>query len=374
MRANQTPLRVLQVVLSLQTGGLERLVLDLLRMGPRFGLRQSVAALVEAGDLADRLPGLNAPLAVLHKRPGLDFSLVPALVRVIKAQSVDVIHAHNPGAAFWAGLAGAAARRPLVTTVHGAAFGMDRSYHWVTRLSALMSRRLVCVGRDARQTLRRVDKIPAGRLRVFYNGVDLERFAPDPEAGLAARAALGLAPDDFVVISVSRLSPEKDCGSLFAALKLLAADHPEARLLLAGDGPEMENYQRTAREMGLGDRVLFLGSREDVPDLLRASDAFALASLSEGVSLAVLEAMAAGLPAAITRVGGAPEIVHPGRTGFLVEPGRPEELARALGRLAKNLDLAQRLGRAGRKLVRERFSLEAMAGGYAELYRSVARR
>ncbi|MBI5522089.1 MAG: glycosyltransferase [Desulfarculus sp.] len=373
METKAQPLTVLQVVISLRTGGLERLVLDMARLAPGAGLRPAVAVLDEPGELAAHLaPGV--PLALLHKRPGLDFSLVGGLRRFMRQHQVDVVHAHNPGAAFYAGLAARLERRPMVTTLHGANFEGDRTLRMLTRLSARMGRYLVCVGQEARATAQASEKVPARRLRVIHNGVDLVRFAPDPAARSRLRRSLGIADDQAVIISVGRLSFEKDCVTLFEALRLLAGLRRRPRLWLVGDGPQMPAYQEAVGQLGLDQVVRFWGNRQDVAELLGAADVFALSSLSEGISIAILEAMACGLPVVATAVGGNPELVQEGRSGLLVPPRSPQALASALARCLEDPPWSHGLGREGRALAQGRFSLQAMVEAYARLYHEVSHR
>jgi glycosyltransferase involved in cell wall biosynthesis len=147
---------------------------------------------------------------------------------------------------------------------------------------------------------------------------------------------------------------------------------PGASLLLVGEGPSRPELEARTTELGLGDRVRFLGEANEVAGLLNAGDVFALSSLSEGVPMALLEAMACGLPAVATRVGGCPEVVAEGQTGLLVPPGQPGPLAAALGRILVRREEAREWGRAGRQRVESRFSLEAMVRAYARIYHELA--
>ena len=359
----------MQLALSLNTGGLERLMLDLLRRGPAVGVDYGLCLLEDEGDLADQARELGITVTVLGRRPGLDFSLVPRIRRLLRVSGARVLHAHNQAPAFYGGLAARLSGLPLVQTRHGASFNLDRSRRWVNALAAHLSRITVCVGADSLAVARRHDRLPESRLRLIYNGVDTEIHAPDPAARAATRAALGLDDAERVVISVGRLSPEKDYATLLRALAALPAFW---RLLLVGDGVEMERLTTLRDKLGLGQRALLLGRRRDIPALLNAADVFALSSLSEGISLALLEAMAVGLPAVATEVGGNPEVVLPGATGLLPPPGLPHELALALLEVLDDPLRAATWGRAGRQRVLERFSLEGMARAYADLYREVA--
>ncbi len=362
-------LRVMQLAYSLKTGGLERLVLDLLRQGPALGLEYSLCLLEEEGDLAPQARALGVPIHVLGKRPGLDFAVVPRLRALMRRAGARVLHSHNQAPGFYGGLAARLSGLPLVQTRHGASYNLDRSRRWVNAVAAHLSRVTVCVGADSLAVARSRDRLPETRLRLIYNGVDTAVHAPDPAARAAARAELGLGQGQRVVISVGRLSPEKDYPTLLRALAVM----PDFwRLVLVGDGPEMPRLAALREDLGLGWRALLLGRRRDIPALLNAADVFALSSLSEGISLALLEAMAVGLPAVVTAVGGNPEVVLPGATGLLLPPERPHELALALMEALDEPARAAAWGQAGRQRVLERFSLAGMAQAYADLYREVA--
>lgn len=209
------------------------------------------------------------------------------------------------------------------------------------------------------------------RLLEIPNGVDTARFgAPDAAARAAARTREGLAPDEFVVLCVASLSPVKRHEDLIAGFAMLHARQPRARLLLAGDGPLAGSLANQAATLGLGDVVRFLGMRDDVGGLLAAADVFVLTSDSEGMSNAILEAQACGLPVVATRVGGNPQLVADGREGFLVPARAPAELARAL---ADCSDPAWRhaAGARARARIEREHSMPAMAARYDALYRSL---
>jgi glycosyltransferase involved in cell wall biosynthesis len=169
-------------------------------------------------------------------------------------------------------------------------------------------------------------------------------------------------------VTVARLSPEKDLACLLQAMALVMARDPSIRLEIAGDGPCREELVRLAQELGLGGTVRFLGEVRDVPALLRRASVFILPSRSEGISLTLLEAMAAGVPVIATRVGGNPEVVVDGQTGLLVPAQSPNDLADALLRIRGNNEDAQLLGRAGRRRVESHFDIRTMVAHYERLY------
>lgn len=363
-------LRVMQVSWTMRTGGLERVVLDLARLSPDFGVAPLVAAMEQAGELAEEVEALGIPFFLVGKGAGLDLGAGRRLARLVREHRVDVLHAHNQGALFYCGLAGLLTRRPVIYTRHGASWGKDASHRWLSRLGSRLARYVVCIGADAVEVARGRDRVPESKVRLIYNGADLTRFKPDARVRAEARAELGIGGREPVVMTVGRLSPEKDQAGLVKAMAMV----PAARLVLVGDGPEAPALARAAHELGLAQRVILTGARRDVDRLLCAADVFALSSLSEGVSIAALEAMAAGLPVVATRVGGNPEIVEHGVTGLLVEPARPDELAGALTRLLAEPGTAAAMGRAGRRLAEEKFALTTMVGAYADLYREATGR
>ncbi|MFZ5453609.1 MAG: glycosyltransferase family 4 protein [Thermodesulfobacteriota bacterium] len=197
------------------------------------------------------------------------------------------------------------------------------------------------------------------KIRVLYNGVDLAPFAPG-RASPQIREELGLPPDQPVVGLVARLDHRaKGHLELIQALALLQDRHP-LHAVMVGGGRRQEEMRELAASLGLQERVHFLGNRRDVPVLLKAMDLFVLPSHNEGVSLAVLEAMAAGLPVIVSAVGGLPEIVRHEENGLLIPAKDVEALARSLARLLENPDLARRLGQKAREHIEARYSLESL--------------
>jgi sugar transferase (PEP-CTERM/EpsH1 system associated) len=359
--------KVLQVVWSLEVGGMERVVLHLARGLPAQGFDAEVVTLGKTGGLAGELAG-GVRHWELSKGAGLDLGLAWSLAHLVKETGARLLHAHNTVSMLYAVLASLLTRKPVVATLHGANYGGPprhrRLRRWLARRCAVVA----CVSRDALAAARDVDLIDPAKLRLVYNGIDQEQIAAAASQRDAARAELGLEPGQPVIISVGRLSPEKDYPTLLKAMALIQGQGLCPQLLLVGSGPERTALEEQARSLGLADAARFLGERGDVPRLLAASDLFALSSLSEGVSMALLEAMAAGLPVAATEAGGTPEVVVPGHTGLLVPPGDPEALANALVILLKDPARAREMGRAGATWVQAEFSFEAMARAYARLY------
>jgi glycosyltransferase involved in cell wall biosynthesis len=212
-------------------------------------------------------------------------------------------------------------------------------------------------------------------IRVIHNGTDLSSFRPNPNRD-QTRASLGLAPGDIAVAIVGRLTPWKGHRELLRAFAAAARQHSGLRLLVVGEVAFWEDSYETelkqvAAEVGIADRVQWLGFRDDVPELLAASDIFALPSVDEPFGRAIVEAMASEKPVVATRSGGVPEIVVEDETGLLVPPGDDRELAVALGRLAESEGLRRRMGKAGRERAMRLFDVDRTAARVQELYEEI---
>jgi glycosyltransferase involved in cell wall biosynthesis len=225
------------------------------------------------------------------------------------------------------------------------------------------------VGRFVQQALTANEGIAEGRIKVIYNGIDPDAFPPSDAASRAqARELIGVGENTPLVMQVARFHPVKDHETSVRAFARVVEAMPEAQLCLVGDGQERAATEALAAELGIHDHVLFLGTRSDVDKLIPAADVFVLSSLSEGVSVTLLEAMATGLPIAATGVGGNPEVVEHGMTGLLSPRGDDRALAANLVTLLQDPAQRQAFGRAGRARLLDMFTQERMHREYADLY------
>jgi glycosyltransferase involved in cell wall biosynthesis/predicted Ser/Thr protein kinase len=318
--------------------------------------------------LAERAAALGVPVRLVAPLPlGLGGARrVPALVRLLRQRRPDVFHAHmsSPVACKWALAAAVLARVPAVlgTVQVGEYEPPDRSAYWQLRaLACGVDRYLAVSGAIAAELVERLGW-PAAKIEVSYNAVDVARAAVAAPPGL--REQLGGSATRPLVLTPARLDAQKGHDVLLEA----AAAVPGARFAFAGEGPERGRLEALARELGLADRVLFLGRREDVPQLLAAADVFVLPSLYEGSSLAVLEAMAAGTPVVSSAIGGTDELVEDGESGLLVPPGDSEALAAALRKLLGAPGLGRRLAARARERVAEDLTRERMAARVTGVY------
>lgn len=361
-------LRILHVVDTLATGGLERFVTDLAIAQHRAGHAVRVFSVLRSEGFRAELEAAGVPVVSGDKRPGLDLGVLRRLRAV--ARSVDVVHSHNFVPNYYAALALLGASSALVNTCHNMGSRLvARRLRWLYRASLARTRAVVAVGAQVRERLVADGIVPARLAGMVRNGVPMARFDDGRGRRAAARARLGLPADALVVGCVGRLVALKNHALLLAQLPALAARLPTLRLVLLGDGPLRDALSSQARDLGLDARVLLAGARADVADLLPAFDVFALPSRTEGLSIALIEACATGLAVVASAVGGNVEIVDDDHTGLLVPADDGPALAAALARLLGDATLRERLGAAALAWVAANASIDAAVRGYDGVYR-----
>lgn len=295
-----------------------------------------------------------------------DIQRIPIFVRALRAEGASVLHAHLtwPLSCKYGIIAAFLARVPVViATAH---LLMDLSRRRVLqmqpRLIATCVDRYLAVSQAVAAQLRQEFGIPAAKVRCINNGIPLASFNRPLNAGLRATLSRGSARP--IVLTVASLESRKGQKHLIEA----ATEVPQAMFVLVGDGPNRGALEGQARALGVEDRVLFLGYREDVPDLLSCCDIFVLPSFEEGLPLSILEAMAAGKPVIASAIGGNDEAVVHGHTGLLVPPGNSAALAAAIKLLLVDSALARTLGGNGTARAREQYSGETMVRRTTQAY------
>lgn len=369
------PFRILQVVHSLVIGGTERVVCDLTRHFNEGQFRTSVCCLDELGEFGKDLVAEGIPVRVFNRRPGVDFRLIQELRRLYREWEIDIVHAHQYTPYFYGASACLGSAFPkAIFTEHGR-HQPDRVRPKRVVFNQLL--RTVTAGYTAvsnftRRSLIEFEKMPKSRIRVIYNGVRYQPRGMLSEKN-TSREKLGIGVDRKVVLSIGRMDPIKDFQTLIRAFVDVVRNASGATLLIAGEGDDnyLEELRRNALQLGIGDRVKFLGSRRDVTDLLAACDVFALTSISEAASMTILEAMSAGRPVVATQTGGNAELVAHGETGYLVPVGDHAEVSEALSQIMTYPDVAKRMGDAGRVRFETLFTLEANYDAYHELYEEI---
>jgi glycosyltransferase involved in cell wall biosynthesis len=358
---------VLHVLNTLQTGGAEYLVLNLARVLDRQRFPLFVCSLQGDGEIGAELRGLGVPTFALERRVGIDPRLIPSLVGLIRQHRVRIVHTHNVAPWLYAGIAARLTGAAVCHTEHSSLFPDQRALKRAEWLLGHLTKAVICDGEEVRRQLVEEQHLSPRNVVTVYNGVDTALYA-QPVDRVAGRRALGLEADAQVVGTVARLEPVKDQATLLQAFARVATKLPRARLVVVGDGSLRGALEEQARRPPLAGRVLFLGRRADVASLLPLFDLFVLSSISEGLPLTILEAMAAGLPCVASAVGAVPEAIVENETGRLFPAKDSARLATALSDLLTDPTLARRLGTAGQQRARALFDLRVMTRRYEDLY------
>jgi len=355
--------RILLLVTLAETGGAQMYVGSL--ASGLAGHLDVVVAAYGPGPLREVVQRAGAtfvPLRNMRREVGLrDLLALAELVVLMRRQRPDIVHASSSKAGVLGRLAGWLARIPIrIFTVHGWAFSAhagarSRVYALAERLVRPLTTLTICVSESERDAGIAARTCDAERSAVIRTGIDLASFATARPLDETPR-----------IVGVGRLREPKDPLTLVRALALLRGPF---QATLVGSGPDEPEVEEEVRRMGLAASVLLAGERDDVPELLASSSVFVLSSRSEALPVSVLEAIAAGLPVVATRVGGVPELVVDGETGFLVPPADPAALAAALQRLLDEPELRARLGAAGRVRAEEHFALDSFVESHLDLYR-----
>jgi glycosyltransferase involved in cell wall biosynthesis len=359
---------VLHVLPDFGVGGAEHIAVHLLQetdarrfttaalcLGPRRGTA-----------LEETLARCGTPVTYLDKRKGFSPRCATAVHRFVREHAVRIVHTHRHVLHYVLPALSVVRGLRCVHTVHNLA---EREVPGPARLAHRLAFRVgavpVAISHAVKRSLQRVYRLP--HVPVVPNGIPVKKYQ---NAGLLrdhARAALHLPEDAVVFGCFARLAPQKNHAGLLDAFVQGPGRDPRAHLLLVGDGPLGAELRAQAQAAGL-ERVQFLGEQADVVPLLAATDVVVLASSWEGSPLAIMEGLAAGRAVVATAVGGVPELIQAGRTGFLVPPASPRALAHALQRVFLDAALREELGRAGALWAGQRFDCRVMAQRYQSLY------
>lgn len=352
---------LVHLVQGLATGGLERVALELSRAMKRAGWAVTICCYDHLGDWAAAAREAGVAVELLPRRPGVDWGYIRTLAKKLSHWRADLLHMHNSTALFYGTLAARRAQtRGAVYTEHAATFSHGPIASWFHRRLVKRLSQAVTVSETVKQRWCRYDGLKPDSVQVIYNGVP----APPP-AGASREPSKGPR-----IAYVGRLSREKGADLLLEAFAAVRRAIPASELVLIGDGAERPALEKRAAEIG---GVHFAGWQQDVPAWLATMDLFALPSRTEGLPLALLEAMAAGLPAVAADVGGVHEALDNGTTGLLVDPENPARLAEAMLALAQDPARRSGMGRSARQRFENRFALDRMVASYSALYDRILR-
>jgi glycosyltransferase involved in cell wall biosynthesis len=363
-----------QLLLSLDVGGGEVLAA---RMARRMSRRYRFVffCLDGSGALGEALRAEGFAVHILGRRAGFDWRCARRLAGLLRDERIAIVHAHQYTPFFYAAVARSYRRNlPIVFTEHGRFFPDFRRPKRVLANRVLLARRdrVVGVGKAVRQALIDNEGLPAKRVEVVYNGIDLAPYTEAPaDSRQAIRSEFAFSAADWLIVHVARLDEIKDHPLALRAFERIRARRADARLLLVGEGPQRSSIEAEIARLRLQAFVALAGTRNDVPRLLQAADLLWLTSKSEGIPLTLIEGMAAGLPVVATSVGGAAEVIDDGATGLLTVPGNAAALAESVLRLAGDDHLRRRLADASRTRAFECFSEDRMHDEYARIYEAL---
>ena len=331
----------------------------------KAGHFSAIYTIFEPGDLEPRAREAGIPVIPFFKKKGFSADAIFAMARQLRADRVQVVHTHNSVIHHYGVLAGKLAGvDAIVNTRHGLAFHSGRRQEVYFRAVMPFTSKVIFVCQDGRRHYVENRVVPANKSAVVLNGIPVETFQ-------AQRARPGAARPRIRFGTVGRMVKAKAHCDLVEAFALLAPEVPEAELEIWGDGALYPAVTERVAALGLEGRVQCKGATLAPEEALRGFDVFVLSSISEGLPLVILEAMAAGLPIVSTRVGGIPEVAPEGEVAWYCPPGNPAELAAAMRRAAA-ADLAS-VGETAYRMAAERFSLETMQSQYAELFSGLVR-
>jgi sugar transferase (PEP-CTERM/EpsH1 system associated) len=364
--------RILHIVHSLNIGGLERVVVDLAACSLAEGYETAVCCLAEKGDLAAQAEDRGIRVFEMKKRKGIDPVLPFRIGSLLKKSPFDVVHTHNESGLLY-GATGAllSGAENIVHTEHGKE--PDYHEHRIRKIteSILLKKvnHIVTVSGRLRGFLAAAAGMEPGRFTVILNGIDPERYRVNrPRDDMKRR--IGIPPGCFVVGHIARLVPLKNQKFLLDLFDELKKERQNLRLIIIGSGPLKEELEAYSRRIGISNDVHFLGSRMDIPEILAAMDLFVLTSLTEGISMTILEAMAAGVPVVASLAGGNPEIIRDMVTGILIPLDSKEAWIRQISYLMDHESERSRIARNAGESVARHFSIATVSEKYSRLYES----
>lgn len=366
-------IKIVFIVESLETGGTELSLLKWLRHCDRKVFEPSVISF-RKGDLGKDVEALGIPVRIIHKKIPFDVLFLCRLAGELKKIRPDVVHCRNGIPAVSYGVAAARiAGIPAVSSVHGRTHYIRRNFKiWLWFRIMRWSRTVVAVTEGIKGELSRQGGIKRDKIKVIYNGIDTTDQAVLPSKE-DLRREFGLSPDDFLIGSVGNLRPIKGQKYLIQAMPEILRRVANAQLALIGRGEEEQNLRNLVRELGLDDKIRFLGYQKDAGRLTGMFNVFVLPSLSEGFPNVLLEAMRAQVPIVATRVGGVEEVVPDGQEAILVTPSDSRTLAQAVIQLAENPALRETLSANALRRVKDRFDIRETLAQYDAAYLSLTK-
>lgn len=356
------------IIWALEMGGAEKMVVSLATNLDKTKYNPLICCLNYKGRLAHQLEEKGIPVIELGKRPGFDLSIIPKLIKVMRENRVDIVHTHLWTADFWGRIAAKLAGIPIIiSTAHNIDAWKPKIFLIADKILSHFSDKIIAVSNTVKSFYVKNAKIPASKIKMIYNGIDVDKFNIDIDRNIKRRE-LGLGIDKKVIAVIGRLVEQKGHIYFLDCLKKLSDRYTNIQALIVGDGPLKGKLEKQSMELGLDGEIIFTGVRKDIPEILKIIDILIIPSLYEGLPTIMLEAMASRVAVVSTNVGGNPEVVVDGKMGFLVHSKDSLGLADSIEKFLENVNLAEHMGAVGRERVTKYFSLSKMLKETEGLY------
>ena len=371
--APERPLRLLCMLDELDIGGTEQQILELVRRIDRKHFEPMVCCF-RHGRKAREIESLGVPVFQVAKHHKLDITILPRLVQLLRRERIDILQTFLWTANAWGRAAGRIAGVPVLVAGERNVDIWEQSYkRTIGRLLARYTDRIVGNSEAVREYLLQRGGLDPADVSTIYNGVNFERFE-QPVDPAERRAELGIPENALLAGVVARVEPAKDHETLLRAFGHVKERTADVHLAVVGDGSLRPSLEALAHELGIGDRVHFTGFRTDAAEWIATFDFSVLSSRKEGLSNTVIESMAAGRPVIATAVGGNPEVIVEGETGYLLPVRQPEAFGEAIATLTSDRERLREMGAAGKKRVHALFSVDQMVENTSRLYLELASR
>ncbi|MCK9364724.1 MAG: glycosyltransferase [Syntrophales bacterium] len=352
----------------MKVGGLERVLAAIVLSLDKAKYDVQVWCLARGGQIAAELSAQGVPVRILSMQSYYNPIAILRLACLMKREKFDLVHTHGYFASTFGRLAAILASIPVIIThVHSTYYDYSKRNIWIERFLSRWTDRIICISRAVEEFVTLTEGIHQDKTALIYNGVALPGH---PACGREKmRNSFNIYAEAVVIIIVASLTENKGHGLLMAALAPLTQRFPALRLIIVGDGPLREPLSKESRRLGIEKAVIFTGIRTDISALLNMADIFVLPSqLREGLGVALIEAMAAGLPVIGTAIGGIPELIQENENGLLVPPGSVEALTTSLEKLISDPAARKMMGQKGTQMYQERFTMSMMTRQIETLY------
>lgn len=362
-------INILYIIWSLDVGGAERIVVSLAKYINKDKYNPIVCCLNYKGKLAEELEGIGIKVIALDKKPNIDLSIIPKLIRVIKEHRIHIVHTHLWTADFWGRIAAKIAGVPVViSTIHSVDFWKPKIFMFADKILSIFTDNIIAISQEVKKFYVEKVKISARKMITIYNGIDLEKFHSVTTDKNVRLRELGIIANGRVIGIIGRLVELKGHKVFLDMMNILKRRYPDIKGIIIGDGLLREELVSRIKELKLEKNVILTGLRSDIPEMLNIIDVLVSCSDYEGLPMVVLEAMGMGKPVVATAVGGNYEVVDDGKTGFLVTSRDASAMAEKVVLLLEDNARLISMAEAAREKVKNLFSLEKMIKETEEIY------